>query len=758
MDSPPTKRLRGHNQLVMDVANDPFGDDEEFTQEDLEEIDIIALQAINQSTVPPRPHGSAWDKPFPPARDATNRSRESVFGFGGSNKGKAGFANKEAVGNGQLFGSDRENSYHLLEAQHAELKRKLKEVEEEIVLKSGEIRVLRDSLKAAQQEKEAQRQAHLLQDRETQKEHSDREKELSRKVQSLQSELQFKEAEINEMKTKLHGSDRGSKTASPLPRNSPKVLSCVTQLHHGSGSSSSSPAGNGFITKESFNSHLPSKTTPAKMAEMARKDDPVVSGSRSTDRQEVSCLDPFLSIRPQQVQHRGGILLALLLQQPLFPSSLGLSHILSINPTHIHSNSSSAGFPLHSDAAAAGSALSPPQSLAVTGLNMLTQNQSRLGTTTRSCPGAVLLLPLLDLHLLHLSQALDSLCSTPGHRPDSSSSVLGLSVSRSAAALGGLEETGFSPVNTGLAALRVLYLLLAHSDEVVEAVLSEESQTSITHNKSNTDQSAAGVGRHSQHALLQSVLRLCDVRLCGSQRDILVHSAMKALCVLVERTPHTLTDRLRRVLHSQVLCVSADSRWQTVVECVCVLRALCDHQPLVQQLWSQHDPCVFLKLFHYIRSRPDKQATHTDWTLLDLEVVRVLSRLTQRAESWTSNNHGNCQCYTELVQTIVVVFHRHWLDLRASQDVTDSGQASWRRWRGAVVSLLRECLMLLHWLLLHHGSFSDSCRPLLHMYDQVIPAVREALRRIPDLTQSEELALDEICRSDGDDMDTDSGC
>lgn len=60
----------------------------------------------------------------------------------------------------------------------------MKEVEDEIVLKSGEIRVLRDSLKAAQQEKEAQRQNQILVDTQKQKEQSDREKELNRKVRS----------------------------------------------------------------------------------------------------------------------------------------------------------------------------------------------------------------------------------------------------------------------------------------------------------------------------------------------------------------------------------------------------------------------------------------------------------------------------------------------------------------------------------------------------------------------------------------------
>lgn len=93
MDGPPTKRLRGPNQEVIVSLNDPFGDDEDFTQEDLDEIDIIASQAVTSSTVAPPSRGSALDKPVPPGRDATNRSKENMFGFGGR-----GNASKEAVG------------------------------------------------------------------------------------------------------------------------------------------------------------------------------------------------------------------------------------------------------------------------------------------------------------------------------------------------------------------------------------------------------------------------------------------------------------------------------------------------------------------------------------------------------------------------------------------------------------------------------------------------------------------------------------
>ncbi|KAM6947398.1 ATR-interacting protein [Lycodopsis pacificus] len=770
MNWPPTKRLRGSNQDVVTAVafNDSFGDDE-FTQDDLDEIDIIASQAFAAVAAPAPglevqrsnwPQSAGQNKSV--SRATTNQSSENTFGFSSSNnRGNAGIPSREPVGNRQQrFGSDREDSHSLLEAQHAELKRKLKEVEEDIVLKSGEIRVLRDSQKGAQQEKESQRQNQILLDTQRQREQSDREKEFSKKIQSLQSELQFKEAEIIEMKTKLHTSDK-IKTASPLPRNSPKVLSCLAQMHHGSGSSTSSPTGNGFITKETFGAHIPSRMTPVK----TRRDaDRGGSSSRSGDRQEVSRPDLFLSFRPAHLQHRGGVLLGLLLRQPLSPSSLGLSHLLSMSLTDIHLTSSGG------EGGAPRGALSPLQSLAVTGLNTLSQNRPAAadGRNERSSPGAVLFLPLLDLHLSRLCQALDSLRSVPA----GSSLPAG-----SAAGLGRLDEavlTGFSVEDTGLAALRLLYLLVAHSDEVVEAVLSKENQSRVTDIK--TEHSAAGVGLCSQNALLQSVLRLCEAGLrggvgVGSQNEELVLEAMKTLCVLIERTPHTHAGRLQCVLQVVCVCLSAECRWQTVSGSVSVLASMSDHQTLAQQLCSQHDPCIFLKLFQFIRTRPDKWATHTDWILLDLQVVRLLSRLmTRQAESWTSSQHSSCQCYTELVQTVVIVFHRQWLDFRGSQDPTDStGLAppsqkcpapSLPWWRGPPVSLLRGCLLLLHWLLLHHGSFSESCRPLLHMYDQVIPAVRDTLRKIPELSETEELALEEICRSEGDDtddMDTDAG-
>lgn len=52
------------------------------------------------------------------------------------------------------------------------------------MLKNGEIRLLRDSLKGAQQEKEAQRQTQMLLDIQKHNEQSHKEKELNKQVRS----------------------------------------------------------------------------------------------------------------------------------------------------------------------------------------------------------------------------------------------------------------------------------------------------------------------------------------------------------------------------------------------------------------------------------------------------------------------------------------------------------------------------------------------------------------------------------------------
>lgn len=104
MNCPPTKRLRGlnHNIATAVAFDDPFGDDEDFTQDDLNELDIIASQALTSATAeagleskPVEPaHGSAWSSSVGNSkslsRPTTIQGRENMFGYSSSTKGSRG--------------------------------------------------------------------------------------------------------------------------------------------------------------------------------------------------------------------------------------------------------------------------------------------------------------------------------------------------------------------------------------------------------------------------------------------------------------------------------------------------------------------------------------------------------------------------------------------------------------------------------------------------------------------------------------------
>lgn len=125
----------------------------------------------------------------------------------------------------------------------------------------------------------------------------------------------------------------------------------------------------------------------------------------------------------------------------------------------------------------------------------------------RSCPGAVLLLPLLELHLSRLCQALDLLRSTSASSSGSNSTAAtSLPAGRAApvAGLGRLEETGltgFSVEDTGMAALRLLYLVLAHSDEVM---------TQYRHKNYQPDSTSQGFIPIYRHSINYNTLTLCS--------------------------------------------------------------------------------------------------------------------------------------------------------------------------------------------------------------------------------------------------------
>ncbi|KAI7791201.1 ATR-interacting protein [Triplophysa rosa] len=733
MEFPPSKRLKGHQ---TSAEPDPFDDDIDFTQDDLTQMDIIASQAITgdgQNSGSKRTYSSVFPVPDEQSK-APARSGRKTFSLGDgcstSTFDRTEAQRKDAFGDGH---SSKGEDLHVkqLAEQQAELQRKLKEVEEEILMKNGEIRVLRDSLRLANQEKDQQRQAQLALEREKAQAQSEREKELTKKVQSLQSDLHFKEAEMNEMRGKLQSSERGGRLAGTPARNNVQ-----------------SPAGRAFMTKETFSAQLANKTSPIKGHLL-----------------------------------EGCVLLNLLLQQQLDPSTLSLCHLLSVRPDALPNVLSQNGYV--SPSSLATSSLSSGdlrafhrpqtlfhqlQSLAMSALTALAvrppTNHAALPSARQTCPPAVHFLPLLTFHITTYCQTLESVESSGKTSLHGSS----LSSSSDSSLASSLEESLSGQEELTLAAMNALYHVVCCSCEALEMVLCHldgETQERNDVDRPQGSKSLFSMSEHpsgevqSQMPLLKRLLQLADPGFitAAGQREAVLSSSLRILCALAERAEDNQFMRLKVILSSQALlkCLTPEMSHKTVRLSVRILSFIICNNEMAVQLCSHDYACPFLRTFQYVTSRPDKSASENVWSRLELEVIRLLTKLfTQNTGTWAALCQSSCQCIHELVRTVVVLLHTQWLKTKGRESQTSCN----RTWSVHGVQVLREALMFLHWLLLKDSSFSEHCLDVLHMYDQVIPAIRDTFRLIPDLTESEELALEEICRSeteDVEDMDTEAG-
>ncbi|XP_016428454.1 ATR-interacting protein-like isoform X2 [Sinocyclocheilus rhinocerous] len=747
MNFPPSKRLKGHQ---VPAEPDPFDDDIDFTQDDLEQIDIIASQAITgdgQSSGSKRTFASVFACAAEQSK-APGKSGRKTFAIGDGCSSSSTNNNKEAQGKDAFVdghsSKDGEDLYYKqLEQQQADLKKKLKEVEEEILMKNGEIRVLRDSLKQANQEKEQRRQTQLALEKEKAPAQSERDKELSRKVQSLQSELHFKEAEMNEMRGKLQSAERGGKQPGTPARN----------IVH-------SPARQAFMTKENLSAEFSKKISPVKKGHLL-EEEPGLDRTLSADHQQEGC-----------------VLLNLLLQRPLDPSALGLCHLLSISPDTLPNIRSPLGYVSLGSLATSSSSstefrsLHRPrarfhqlQSLATSALTALALHHpdsvphnpdAALQTAQRSCPAAAHFLPLLSFHISTYCQSLESSAKASLHGSS-------LSGSSDSSLTSSLEESLSGQEEFVLAAMKALGHIVCYSSEALEGVLCHKEDVNRPQGSKNLLSASEHLNgdTQTQLPLLRRILQLADPAFitAAGQRQALVSASLKTLSLLAERAQDNQLMRLQVVMSSQVLskCLTLETSYRIVHLSVRFLSFIIYNEEMATKLCSHEYPCPFLKMFQYVTSRPDKSASEDVWTRLELEVIRLLTKLfTQKTGTWAALCESSCQCINEVVRTVVVLLHRQWLKTkgRGSQTAVN------RSWTSPGLQVLREALMLLHWLLLKDSSFSEHCLDVLHMYDQVIPAIRDTFRLVPDLSESEELALEEICRSETEyveDMDMETG-
>uniref|UniRef100_A0A3B3QXG6 ATR interacting protein n=1 Tax=Paramormyrops kingsleyae TaxID=1676925 RepID=A0A3B3QXG6_9TELE len=674
MEYPPNKRLKGERYDAHPDA-DPFGDDEDFTQADLDEIDIIASQAITDDLAPPSPketRGSGFPCQGPPRKAGLEARRTfGSAGVSGDARRNAGTSLKnatmEAFRQGQQQNkTDRcEIICEQLQAQQAELKKKLQEVEEELLMKNGEIQVLRDSLRQTKQEKEQQRQAQLLQEQERAQVQTEKEKALSKKVQCLQSELHFKEVEINEMKTKLLNSERAKLPASPTMRNSPKRRSLLPHPQEGGGPSAGVSH---FLTKEAFAAQLPKGRSPLK--EHSKEDGKPVNG---TVNNIIDDAHRGKSSSLHSCHSQGSSLLNLLLQHPLDPSTLGLCHLLCVSPDALPwplsqngsislESSSRAPMEAKQQDGAFGS-FGRIQSLAMCGLSRLALGYPRLPPqapmSERSCPEALNLLPLLQQHVDLFCRALEAVDRPAG-------SLLRDASPPDSAPAG--EESASSSEELALASLGALRHLVSHSEEVVRVLLSSQAQEHTDERDVERTMPGPafpepsggnrGEGAELLHPLLRWLLRLTDPAVAGAarRRDAVLTSSLKVLNALAEDSGGELLRMMKSLLCRQSVtrCLSADASSQTAHLSVSLLAVAAANTEVAMLLCSHVDVCPLLKIFQYVASRPNVSMSESQWCQFELEVVKLLTRLfTQATAMWIAFKRSSCQCDSEVVRVLL---------------------------------------------------------------------------------------------------------
>ncbi|XP_038005062.1 ATR-interacting protein isoform X1 [Motacilla alba alba] len=765
---PPHKRPKS----VVTGIVDPFGDSDDFTADDLEQIDILASQALSQDP----PAGHAWGAPELPrgGRQAGSRAEDGLM--------------RDAF------------QFEVLQTQHEEVKQKLKEMQDEILTKNGEIKILRDSMQQMECAMEEQKRSYLLLEQQKSQILTEKEKEFSKKLQSLHSELQFKDAEMNELRTRLQNCERNKHLSQAVPTTSPKKNLVVQVKSEGC---SPQPERRSFPTKESFNAETSTRPSSSSGNLMALTTS--IKEDRKITHPEVSSLKQhkatgkngsYKSVPRRKTQ--GSILLNALMKQPIVPGSLlGFYHLLSSNseplpgavlppnsldtkPTQLPSSRTT------QEGIAPLVSLQEAQKLAITGLNLIAldeglsegspaEGQGGLLPLTQSrIQGAVHLLPLVEHHIGAFCQA-EQLGDTPGNGACGTHPA---AASRASTNTGsGKEDFRLSREETTLVSLGILYYLVFYSADVVHTLLSAEMENSsaagdeqvskmdknvLCDNQCDNKEDSRTRGGladpedppstdGAQHSLFKKLLQILAFSAArGSQTDNILRQSLKVLVKLAENSTMDLLINFQHLLSGQVLqrCLRPESPLPAALLTARLLAALAQHHLLVAQLCSHSDTCLLLALYTYITSRPDKSASEMLWLQLEQETVRLLARCMWCSRPAVLSPGTDCQCYLEVVKALIVMLHRQWMKIRSETRLCAH--------RERVIQFLRDAVLLLHSLAQKDKLFHEHCLEVLHQYDQAMPGIRAILKKTQKLSASEELILDELYPPEPEEQGTDS--
>ncbi|KAF1455920.1 ATR-interacting protein, partial [Pygoscelis antarcticus] len=658
--------------------------------------------------------------------------------------------------------------FEVLQAQHEEIKQKLKEMQDEILTKNGEIKILRDSMQQMEYAMEEQKRSYMLLEQQKSQTLSEKEKEFSKKLLSLQSELQFKDAEMNELRTRLQNCERNKHVTQTVLTPSPKKNFAIQVKSEGC---SPQPGKRSFPTKESFGAEMstrPSCSSGNLIAPttLIKEGKPIYNLQHFLAAYEPSALDKdFCTV--QLCILSGSILLNALMKQPIVPGSLlGLCHLLSSNSEPLPGavlqpnglDTKSTQLPSSRTAQeeiAPLVSLREAQKLAITGLNLIAMDEglpegspteSRrefLHLTRCKIRGAVHLLPLVEHHIGAYCQAVQladkSLNGSCGNHSAASSRTNTNMVSSK-------EDFRLSLEETTVLSLGILYYLVFYSWDVVHTLLSTEVEKSSAagdeqvskmdknvvcdnqrDNKEDTrtqgglpvaPQDAPNNDR-AQHSLFKKLLQVLAFSAArGSQTDSILNQSLKVLVKLAENSTMDLLINFQHLLNSQILlrCLCPETPLPAVLLTVRLLSILAQHHMLVAQLCSHSDTCLLLALYTYITSRPDKSASEMLWLQLEQETVRLLTRCMRCSSPAVLLPGTDCQCNLEAVKALIIMLHRQWMKIRRSEN-------SLCPYKEQIIQFLRDAVLLLHSLSQKDKLFHEHCLEVLHQYDQAMPGI-----------------------------------
>uniref|UniRef100_A0A8C0C2Z5 ATR interacting protein n=1 Tax=Buteo japonicus TaxID=224669 RepID=A0A8C0C2Z5_9AVES len=591
---------------------------------------------------------------------------------------------------------------------------------DEILTKNGEIKILRDSMQQMEYAMEEQKRSYMLLEQQKTQTLSEKEKEFSKKLLSLQSELQFKDAEMNELRTRLQNCERNKHVTQMVLI--PKKNLAIQVKSEGC---SPQPGKRSFPTKESFNAEMSARPSCSSGNLIAP-----ATLIKEDDWKTMKC----------------SILLNALMKQPIVPGSLlGLCHLLSSNsepppgavlqPNYLDRKSTQLpSSRTTQEETAPLVSLREAQELAITGLNLIamdeglsegspTESRTEFSHLTRcKIRGAVHLLPLVEHHIGAYCQAVQLAVKSVNGSCGNHSAVS----SRTNTNMGSSKEDfRLSLEETTVISLGILYYLAFYSWDVVHTLLSTEVEKSSAagdeqcDNKEDTrtqgglpvaPQDAPNNDR-AQHSLFKKLLQVLGFSAArGSQTDSILNQSLKVLVKLAENSTMDLLINFQHLLSSQILfhCLCPETPLPAVLLTVRLLCILAQHHALVAQLCSHSDTCLLLALYMYITSRPDKSASEMLWLQLEQEVTTVVSVLLPGTD---------CQCNLEVVKALIIMLHRQWMKIRRSEN-------SLSAYKEQIIQFLRDAVLLLHSLSQKDKLFHEHCLEVLHQYDQAMPGVR----------------------------------